>query len=453
MRVASWILRAAERRPGHEALVGVPYAVLRERVDDAARRLSGLGVRAGDQVALGLAPGEPFVVLLHALHRLGAIAVPIDPAAPPADRERRSAGAALVVDDPALVAEQAPDPAAALLDHHDLDAPAIVVHTSGTSGAAKPIPLTFGNWLWSALGSAAALGCPPGERWLCTLPLHHVGGLSILLRSTIAGTTAVVHERWDTERALAVLTGADGPPATMVSVVPTTLRRLLEAGLRGPGAEAGEGRAGGTRTDDGAGALVAPALRRALLGGAAIPAGLLEDAAAAGVAVAPTYGMTEACSQIVTAGVPLFCTRVAVADDGELLVRGPTVSAAVVGEDGWLRTGDLGAIDDRGHVRVTGRKSDTIVSGGENVLPLEVERVIEADPAVAEAAVFGRPDPEWGERVCAKLVPAPGARIDLDALREHLAGALARHQRPREIEVVASLPRTTSGKLLRRALG
>ncbi len=431
----SWIVRAAARRPDHEALVGVPYRALLAAVDDAARRLWRLGAGPGERVVLALPPGQPFVIALHALLRIGAIAVPLDPALPAAERERRSAGAAALLDATVDLDAVVPDPAARLLDHHDLDATAIVVHTSGTSGAAKPIPLTYGNWLWSAIGSAATLGCPPDERWLCALPLNHVGGLSVLLRSAIAATTAVVHERWDTERVLDALHGRD-PAAgavTVVSLVPTTLRRLLDGGLRGgPGG--------------------ASALRWALLGGASIPGGLLEDAAAAGVPVAPTYGMSEACSQIATLGPPLFCTTVAVAADGELLVRGPTISPAAIGDDGWLHTGDLGALDARGHLRVTGRKADTIITGGENVLPLEVERVIEADPDVVEAAVFGRPDRQWGERVCAHVVAAPGATIDLDALRARLASALARHQLPREIDVVERLPRTPSGKLLRREL-
>ncbi|MGX6449661.1 class I adenylate-forming enzyme family protein, partial [Patulibacter sp. S7RM1-6] len=369
--------------------------------------------------------------------------VPLDPRLPAPERERRLTGAPLVVDAALDVATSRPDSGAELRDRHDLGAPAIVVHTSGTSGAAKPIPLTYGNWLWSALGSAAALGCPPDERWLCALPLNHVGGLSVLLRSTIAATTAVVHEGWDTERVVAALAGTrpqDGPPATMISVVPTTLRRLLDAGLRHP-----------------------PALRWALLGGAAIPAGLVEEATEAGIPVAPTYGMSEAASQIATFGAPLFCTRAWVAGPdgaptrtpgvvGEVLVAGPTVSAAAVGPDGRLRTGDLGAFDGRGRLSIVGRVADTIITGGENVLPLEVERVLEADPAVAEAAVFGRPDPEWGERVCALLVPAAGASVDLDAVRARAASALLPHQRPRELALVDALPRTPSGKLLRREL-
>lgn len=475
----SWLLRSARRRPDHEALQGVTYAELLVAVDAAAARLWAAGARPGEPVGLQLPPGAPYVVALHALLRIGAIAVPLDPRLPEAERDRRLGREALGSGGPAAGAADRPGPApdallvdeaawnalpdgasdVLLRDEHDLDAVAIVVHTSGTSGAAKPIPLTYGNWLWSAIGSAAQLDCPPGERWLCALPLNHVGGLSVLLRSAIAGTTAVIHEGWDTDRVLASLTGRlpeEGPPPTVISVVPTTLRRLLDAGLRRePGM----------------------ALRWVLLGGAAIPAGMLEEAAAAGIPVAPTYGMSEATSQIATLGPPLFCTTVAIdtsrdagtpaIDDGsdpaadptttpgvvgEVLVQGPTVSRAVLAPDGWLHTGDLGVLDDRGHLTIAGRTSDTIITGGENVLPLEVERVLEADPAVGEAAVFGRPDREWGERVCAFVVAAPGATVDVAALRAAASAALLRHQVPREIELVDVLPRTPSGKLLRREL-
>ncbi len=471
--VPSWLLRAARRRPDHEALVGpgyaLSYAELRAAVDARASELHAAGARQGERVGLLLPPGCDFVVTLHAVLRLGAVAVPLDPQLPDEERTRRLAGATLTVApegphwsavDPLIAgqphtsrrAEPADD--VPLLDDHDLDATAIVVHTSGTSGAAKPIALTYGNWLWSAIGSAATLGCPPDERWLCAMPLHHVGGLSVLIRSVIATTTAVVHPSWDTERVLDALTVDDEPAGagrarpTIVSLVPTTLRRLLDAGLRGP---------------DAPGPTPAHGLRWVLLGGAAIPAGLLEAAAAADVPVAPTYGMSEAASQIATLGPPLFCTTVRIADAdgrptaepdvvGEILVRGPTVSAAVLGPAGWLRTGDLGRLDARGHLSVVGRTADTIISGGENVLPLEVERVLDRIDGVRESAVFGRPDPEWGERVCAQLIVDQPDDFDLGALRQQARLLLAPHQRPREIELVAELPRTPSGKLLRRAL-
>ncbi|HEX6390943.1 MAG TPA: AMP-binding protein [Solirubrobacteraceae bacterium] len=216
---------------------------------------------------------------------------------------------------------------------------------------------------------------------------------------------------------------------TLVSLVATTLSRLLDAGLQRP-----------------------PRLRCALTGGGPVPPALVRRARAAGVPLAQTYGMTEACSQITTqapgdaqddAGPPLFCTRVWAAADGEIHVAGPTVAG------GELATGDLGSLDgDR--LTVTGRKAETIVSGGENVAPQEVEAVLAEHPAVVEAAVFGRPDPQWGEAVVAAVVLC--AHVTEAQLREHCAGQLAGFKVPKAIAFVAELPRTPSGKLRRAAL-
>ena len=190
-----------------------------------------------------------------------------------------------------------------------------------------------------------------------------------------------------------------------------------------------------------------------LLGGAPAARPLLERARDAGWPVAPTYGLTQACSQVTvgepgdveTSGRALPGVRVRLAPDGEILVEGPTVAGG-----GTLRTGDLGAFDARGRLRVTGRKADTIVSGGENVAPAEVEAVLLAHPAVADAGVFARPHPEWGEAVTARVVlPGPATP---DELRAWAHERLARFKVPKEIELADGLPRTASGKLLRREL-
>jgi O-succinylbenzoic acid--CoA ligase len=183
------------------------------------------------------------------------------------------------------------------------------------------------------------------------------------------------------------------------------------------------------------------------------------------VPVSLTYGLTEACSQVSTtplvelqrgpagAGPPLFCTRVRIGADGEILVQGPTVAPAAPAADGWLHTGDLGSLDEHGRLHVTGRKADTIVSGGENVAPAEVEAVLEAHPQVLEAAVLGRADPQWGEAVYAIVVARPGATVEAEELRAHCAAALAPFKVPKEfVHSSGPLPRTRSGKLLRREL-
>jgi len=286
------------------------------------------------------------------------------------------------------------------------------VHTSGTTAAPRPVELSFGNVQANALGSAVALGLDPDERWLCPLPLSHVGGLMVLLRSVIYGTRAVLG---GAERA----TEGD---ITIVSLVPTQLRRLLDAGAR-PGAR----------------------LRVVLLGGAAATPDLLDEARAAGWPVRATYGLTQACSQVAVDGRPLPGLAVTLADDGEILVEGPTVAGG-----GTLRTGDLGRFAGDGRLEIIGRKSDTIVTGGENVAPAEVEAALLAHPAVADAGVFGRPDPEWGEAVTASVVLR--APADPQELRDWVAGRLARFKVPKSVEVAETLPRNASGKLLRREL-
>jgi O-succinylbenzoic acid--CoA ligase len=423
--VESWLARAARTRPEATALETAggtqTYAQLDAAATRAAHALGALGVMPGDRVALALPAGAPFVEALHGCMRLGAVAVPIDLRLSAKERASRVAGCAGVVEAPLDGVAVASGGHA-----HDLDATAVVVHTSGTTSAAKPVELTYGNWLWSALGSAVALGLDPGERWLCALPLSHVGGLSILLRSAIYGTTAVVHDGFDAPTVVAQLQGG---AATLISVVPTTLARLLDAGLKDP-----------------------PALRAALVGGAPIAPLLLERAHAAGVRTVTTYGLTEACSQVTTGGPPLFCTRVAIAGDGEILVAGPTVAPGAARRDGWLRTGDLGVLDGDGDLTVTGRAADTIVTGGENVAPAEVEAVLAAHPAVADVAVHGRPDADWGERIVATIVLAPGATATAGELAGYCRVRMARYKVPKEFRFSLDLPRTQSGKLLRRDL-
>lgn len=427
MLVESWLQRAARARPQVVALRSaegtLSYAELDAAATRAARRLSALGARPGARVALALPAGAAFVELLHGCMRLGAVAVPLDLRMTAAERAAHAAGCALVVDAPPAGAQ---DAAAPLLDTHDLDAAAIVVHTSGTMAAAVAVQLTYGNWLWSALGSAVALGLDEHERWLCALPLSHVGGLSILLRSAIYATTAVLHDGFDAARVAHEL-GEGG--ATLVSVVPTTLARLLDAGLRKP-----------------------PALRAALVGGAPVAPALLERAKAAEIPCVTTYGLTQACSQVTTGGPPLFCTRVRIAAGGEILVAGPTVAPGALAGDGWLHTGDLGELDEDGNLTVTGRAADTIVTGGENVAPAEVEAVLASHPAVADVAVHGAADEHWGERVVATIVQRPGARATAQDLERYCRARMAAYKVPKVFRFSARLPRTQSGKLLRRDL-
>jgi len=424
--VVPWLIRAAAMRPQRLALISsgerLTYAELEARARRAAGALVQRGIGPGDRVALALPAGSSFCAALHGCALVGAVAVPIDPRLARAERQDRLRGVSLVVQ----AALDGP-PLRRVRDAH-ADEVATLMYTSGTTASPKPVPLSYRNWLASALGSAAALGLDPDERWLCPLPLAHVGGLSVLMRSAVYGTTAVLHERFDAAAAAAVLSDPRDR-ITLVSVVATMLERLLVAGLRRP-----------------------PTLRWALLGGGPIPEGLVARARDAGVPIAPTYGMTEACSQIATFGWPLPEAEVAISPAGEVLVRGPTVSRAALAADGWLHTGDLGALDERGKLTLTGRVSELIVSGGENVAPVEVEEVLRSHPKVADAAVFGRPDSEWGEVVVAAIVPRDGVAVDAEELGCHCGKRLARFKIPKKFELVETLPRTASGKLARRSL-
>jgi O-succinylbenzoic acid--CoA ligase len=436
MDLDPWLPRAAALRPDHPALVdvhGMPttYAELHAQARDAAAVLQAKGIDKGDRVALALPAGPPFLAALHATLLLGAAVVPVDLRLKPEERAKRTKEAKLTVTEPL---RRTDEPDANTNDRLDPIAPATVVHTSGTTADPKPVALTIGNWTWNALGSALALGLDPQDRWLCALPLSHVGGLAILIRSAIYGTTVVLHERFDTE---ATLTAIERDRVTLVSLVPTTLERLLDAGLKAPNP-----------------------LRVALIGGGPLAPVLAAQAQEAGIPVAQTYGMTEACSQVATslpgepetAGRPLTGQRIEIAADGEILVAGPTVAPGTADPDGWLHTGDCGTIDEHGRLTITGRKADTIVSGGENVSPAEVEAALLEHPAVADAGVRGRPDPEWGEAVVATVVLHDGSHAEAEELRAHVASQLARYKVPKEIAFAAALPRTPSGKLLRREL-
>jgi O-succinylbenzoic acid--CoA ligase len=419
----SWLARAARMHGGRAAVVSpaesLSYAELYARAAGVAGALREQGVGPGDRVALPLSSLD-LVPALHGCLLLGAVAVPIDLRLAPDERAARQARARLVLERPVsgVPIEDAHDPAP-----WDI---ATLMFTSGTTAGPKPVELSYDNWLWNALGSALALGLDPEERWLCPMPLAHVGGLSIQLRSAIYATTVVLHDRFDTELVLAALTDP-GARVTLVSLVPTMLARLLDAGLREP-----------------------PTLRRILLGGGPIAPALLARAAEAGVPVSPSFGMTETCSQVATDGYALLGSELRIDADGELLVRGRAVATGALSDDGWLHTGDLGELDDSGRLTIVGRQSDTIVSGGENIAPAEVEAVLLEHPGVLDVAALGRPDPEWGEIVVAQVVLRDGVAVAEDELRAHCVGRLAPFKVPKRFEVVEQVPRGVTGKLLRR---
>ena len=311
---------------------------------------------------------------------------------------------------------------------------AVVLATSGTSGTPKVVELGADAVRWSALATSRALAAGPGDRWLCCLPLHRVAGLAVVARAWHTGLPIEVHERFDP----GAVRAAAGR-ATLVSLVPAMLRRLLAAG------------------DE------AARFRRVLLGGGPVPADLVEEAARRGIGLVRTYGLTETFGGMVHDGHPLDGAELRIGGpEGELLVRGPMLLRRYRGDPGrtadalaggWLRTGDLGRIGPGGRLEVLGRSDDLVISGGVNVHPDEVEAVLAAHPGVAEAAVAGRPDPEWGQRVAAFVVPRdPANPPTLAELRAFAGERLAPAKAPRELVLLPALPRSPSGKLLRRLL-
>jgi o-succinylbenzoate---CoA ligase len=440
MKLDDWLSQRSQSCPDRTALVAdgaeMTYAELEAEATWVARRLAAHGVRRGSTAALTMHARREQVVLVHALMKLGAKLLPLSPRLTAVERAGIVAAEEPIVDlDDAgqLTQTEADMP---LLGEHDMDEVCARVLTSGSSGFPRPIGLTYGNFLWSAVGSAFNIGVEPEDRWLCCMPLSHIAGLGIVMRSVIYGTTAVVHDGFEVDRVGAALE-SDG--ITVVSLVATMLTRLLDAGadLAGP--------------------------RAILVGGGPVPAEPLEEAIAKGATVVQTYGLTETCSQVTTlapaearrklgsAGRPLLTTHLRILD-GEILVQGPTVAPGSADADGWLHTGDLGQIDEEGFLYVEDRIDDLIVSGGENVVPAEVEEVLLRHPEVSDAAVVGREDPEWQQAVTAVVVLQSDSTVTPDELRHHCAEALAGFKVPKRIELAAALPRTPSGKLMRRAL-
>lgn len=312
------------------------------------------------------------------------------------------------------------------------DGIAAVVTTSGTSGTPKGVELTEAGIEASARAVSAALGAGPADRWLLCVPSHAVAGLAIVARVRHTGASLVVHDRFDPAKVAA------GDGATWASLVATMLARVL---------------------DTGAACATTPSV---LLGGGPVPPGLLDRARAAGVHVTISYGMTETFGGCVLDRRPVEGVELRLAGDGEVLLRGPVLprryrgdaeATAAVLRGGWLHTGDLGELDAEGRLHVTGRKRELIITGGVNVQPGEVERVLSAHPGVDEVGVAGLPDPEWGERVVAWVVPAdPADPPDLTTLRGFARDRLPAAKLPRQVVVVEALPRTGSGKLRRRLL-
>ncbi len=508
-----WLTERARVTPQKLALVmgerRWTYGELDTAVSHLAAYLYQKGVQPSDYVAALLPNCFAYVCLIHALARLGAVLVPLNTRLTPAElqwqldhigckwlvtnEEKWSIVKCqlLIINDETIAATKL-----LKIDHRPLiiDNLQSIVFTSGTTGRPKGAMLTYANHFYSAMASAYRLGTQPDDLWLSVLPLYHVGGLAVILRSCLYGTAVSLHPRFDLD---AINHDLDTNPITLISLVPTMLHRLLETREHWPAS-----------------------LRLILLGGAAAPAELVQRANALprklSIAnnqwpianekeliidnwpltidhllqlVAPTYGLTEAASQVATmlpadaarkpgsVGKPLLFTSVKIMNEqghelpqnqiGEIVVTGPTVMAGYFEREqepeenqapllpcssAPLHTGDMGYLDADGDLWIVQRRSDLIVSGGENVYPAEVEAVLRQHPAVAEACVVGVPDAEWGQRVAAMVVVDVGEEtaVTPDTLIQYCRQHLAGYKIPRQIQFVDALPLTASGKIARQ---
>lgn len=304
---------------------------------------------------------------------------------------------------------------------------AVIIGTSGSTGESKGVELSAAALLSSARASLARAGARAGDRWLVCLPVTHVAGLQVLVRSLASGTEPVIAPAADA----AALAGSG---CAHVSIVPTQLVRLM---------------------DDPAGVAALTSFTSVLVGGAASSASLLDAARAAGVPVMTTYGMSETCGGCVYDGVPLDGVSVRAGADGRLRISGPVLMNRYYGRpdltaaalaDGEFVTSDLGLVSGS-RVVIRGRADDVINTGGHKVIPGEVAAALGNCPGVREVVIVGRNDSEWGERVTAVVVPAdPADPPSLELLRTHVRERLPRYACPSELVLTETIPVLPSGK-------
>ncbi|MCP2244323.1 acyl-CoA synthetase [Lentzea aerocolonigenes] len=468
--LGSWPLRRARMAPKREAFthngVSTTYEELAGRTTKLAHRLAELGVRHGDRVAY-LGPNHPsFAETMFATHQLGAVFVPLNFRLSPAEINYQLAdcGAHVLVHAPSHRTEH---PRAISLDDYEtwlaggadelfdepvtIDEPALILYTSGTTGRPKGAVLSHANLLWNTFNLMIGVDIATDEVALVSAPLFHVAALTqTLLPTFIKGGHSVITSRWDVDECLDLIEKHDVTWMFGVS----TMYADLAASPRWPTADLSS-------------------LRVLLCGGASVPDAVIHTYQERGLVFCQGYGLTETAPgasfleaadsvrKAGSAGTPVFFGDLRLAESGEIEVQGPNVTpgywndpvatAAAFTDDGWFRTGDIGRLDD-GHLYVVDRLKDMFISGGENVYPAEVENAITDHPDVAEVAVVGVPDARWGEVGRAFVRPVPGADVDAAALREFLVPRLAKYKIPVHVEVVAELPRTGSGKVLKPAL-
>jgi O-succinylbenzoic acid--CoA ligase len=476
MKMTCLIRTAALNWPGavalHDGDRSISYIELDRLIVGQARRLKRLGIQSGDRVGILARNSVEYAAFLFATSRLGASTVLLNLRHSPRERNdilAESQASLLLVDaehhstldSPTIpiwvIDDDHPDSISRIVPADeaiprdiDTERETTVVFTSGSSGKPKGVILTYVNHYFNALGSNENIPLQSRDCWLLSLPLYHVGGISILFRSALAGSSAHIMRRFDTVAANALI---DSGAITHLSLVPTMLIALLQHRDNQP---------------------LPATLKAILLGGAPVSTSLIERARELKLPLLTSYGLTETGSQVCTlspqdssaklntSGRPLKYRELHILDAnglqvppdtiGEIAIRGEVLFKGYLGDetldaDSWFRAGDMGSLDTDGYLNVCGRKDDMLISGGENIFPREIEAEVENFPGVADCAVIGVPDTKWGERPVLFVETTTPADCNLDTLKQYLRERLARIKVPDTIIVIDKLPRLGIGKV------
>lgn len=469
----NWLMQRSFLTPERTAIETkeekITFLELHEKVGSICEHLSYLQIEKGQKVAVLMKNGTQMITVIHALSYIGAVAVLLNTRLSREELlwQMDDAEVVCLVTDQEFETEQVlvyafeevvngPKKTAVVQEEFSLEESMTIIYTSGTTGKPKGVILTYGNHWASAVGSSLNLGLRDDDCWLACMPMFHVGGVSLLMKNIMYGMRILLVPKYDPDF---IHEAIKTRGITIISVVSKMLMDLLE-------------RLGKETYPS--------SLRCMLLGGGPAPKPLLETCVTKGIPVYQTYGMTETSSQICTlsadymltkvgsAGKPLFSCQLRIEKDGEvvppnvegeIVVKGPNVTHGYFKRedatretiiDGWLHTGDLGYLDEEGFLYVLDRRSDLIISGGENIYPAQIEEVLLANPKVVEAGVVGKADEQWGQVPAAFIVKA--ADITEEELIKFCEEKLARYKVPREVHFLLELPRNASKKLLRREL-